>query len=58
MENKVELNEVTLTITPSHFARIVRCEMAIELLRGLVEKTDYLLKEEVERILNAVEEEC
>ena len=55
-ETTVAIATMTLTLTPSEYRRIIQNEMAIKILKDLIEKSDYISTTEVKRIIDAVGE--
>ena len=47
---------MTVTMSTKAYQRIVQNEMAVTILKGLVKDKDYILVDDVKRILDAVDE--
>ena len=49
-------NLVTLEITQSRFVEIAKNEMAIAMIRKMVEEQEFLCKSDIKRIIDAVDD--
>ena len=47
---------VTIKITPSHFVEIAKNEMAINLIRKIIETHDYVSKSDIKCVLDAIDD--
>ena len=47
---------MTVTMSAKAYQRIIQNEMAVTILKGLVKDKDYILVDDVKRILDAVDE--
>ena len=47
---------VTIEVTLSRFVEIVKSEMAVEMIRKMIEEQEFLCKSDIKRIIDAVDD--